>query len=467
MEILTYVQARGEIKGELSEEQVGRVLTISGRAKEWIGRIEEMIRNNEQKNIEYRDVEIVEQSGMGREILKQIPREEWVYLVNPSLATDDCLVVKERIVMNGKLFSASFGAWLAAQEIGLIYKITDKSLADEEAKIVRLLWQKQETVVEREEIASAVWGGEWAEKYSDWGIDALMHRVRAKLSGKWQLVTIKGRGYLLAVANKPTQAPKVAMSREERVHEIPGSIYPSDEYLKYMNDPKRVRKVYEDLFRAVERELDHSTIKLLNHLNNAKILCVNSYSYDNVDAVAKWNSAAKIYFVHYDPRAIEMHNERIKELGVADRVESIYDDLRESKLKDNSFDLVINDFRLNFNQNDQQNRAMMKNTWRVLVPGGIAIVSTVVDGKYENVRYGVDQEKAPINASRPGMFQGDEHLVRRAWSVPYYRQLWEKSGFKNVKEFDIEEGKRWGAGSVSLTVNPWSGPFYRRWVLKK
>jgi ubiquinone/menaquinone biosynthesis C-methylase UbiE len=148
-------------------------------------------------------------------------------------------------------------------------------------------------------------------------------------------------------------------------------------------------------------------------------------------------------------------------------VESWHDDLRDSKLKDASFEIVINDFRLNFNQDDQQNLAMMKNTWRVLKPGGIAIISTVVDGKYENVRYGVDQEKAPINAKRPGQFQGDEHLVRRAWSVPYWRQLFGKVGFSKVQEFDIEEGKRWGAGLVSLSVDPWSGPFYRRWVIVK
>jgi DNA-binding winged helix-turn-helix (wHTH) protein/SAM-dependent methyltransferase len=461
MEILTYVQARGEIKGELSEEQIRRILTISGRAKEWIGKIANCVNQSVGSLPEGSDVEIVEVSGMGREILQQVPREEWVYLVNPSLATAQAWVVRENIVVNGKLFSLALGEWLASQEIGLIFKISEKKLTSEEAKIVRLLWQKQESVVEREEIAQVVWGAEWAQKYSDWGIDALMHRVRAKLSGKWQLVTIKGRGYMLASVDKPTQAPKVALSRGERVYEIPGSIYPSDEYLKYMNDPTRVRKVYLDLFRALR------LAALAQGELTGKILCVNSYSYDNVDAIVKWAPGAKVYFAHYDPRAIEMHQERIKELGVADRVESWHDDLRDSKLKDASFEIVINDFRLNFNQDDQQNLAMMKNTWRVLKPGGIAIISTVVDGKYENVRYGVDQEKAPINAKRPGQFQGDEHLVRRAWSVPYWRQLFGKVGFSKVQEFDIEEGKRWGAGLVSLSVDPWSGPFYRRWVIVK
>lgn len=248
---------------------------------------------------------------------------------------------------------------------------------------------------------------------------------------------------------------------------IPGSIYPSDEYLKYMNDQRCVRKMYSDLFLAMEKD------KLEIRKNEIrKVLCVNSYSYDNVDAIVKWVGAqkiagAEITFTHYDPRMIELHQARIRELGVSEWVACLYDDLRESRLKSGSMDLIINDFRLNFNQNDAQNRAMMKHTYRVLKSGGVALMSTVVDGKYENVRYGVDQEKAPINANKPGTFQADEHLVRRCWSVPYYKQLWEKTGFGNAQEFDIEEGKRWGGKNATLTVDPWSGPYYRRWLVRQ
>lgn len=449
MKILTYVQAREEIKWELSEEQIKMVLTVSGRAKEWVGKLAKMIgENREQKNIEYREVEMVEQSGMGREILKMIPREEWVYLVNPSLAPGDRMVVREGVVREGRLYSVAVAEWILAQEIGLIYKLSEKPFTPEEGKIVQLLWNKQETIVDREEIATAMWGERWSEKYSDWGIDAVIHRVRAKIVGNWQLITVKGRGYMLAGKGQSTKAPNLALKRNERVAEIPGSIYPSDEYLKYMNDVKRPRKVYKDLFEALR------PAKLAQGELTGKILCVNSYSYDNVDSVAVWAPKASIYFAHYDPRAIEMHQARIRELGVEQRVQSIYDDLRESKLKESSFDMVINDFRLNFNRDDQQNRAMMKNTWRILKPGGIALISTVVDERYESLRYGIDQEKAPVNGNKPGLFQADEHLVRRCWSVPYWRGLFEKTGFSEVGEFDIDEGKRWE-------------PCYRRWWLKK
>lgn len=467
MKILTYVQARSEIVQEMSEEQVGRVLTISGRAREWMSVIAKMVSEPTRTVLVGRDM--VEVSGMGREILRLVPREEWVYLVNPSLAPSESKVVRENVVVEGRLFSSALTEWLSAQEMGLIYKLSEQDFTQEEAKIMCLLWQKQECVCEREEIAEAMWEQAWSEKYSDWGIDAIMSRLRKKLSGNWQIVTIKGRGYMLASSLKPSKAPQVVLGRGELVEEIAGSIYPSDEYLKYMNDPKRVRKVYADLFKAIEKD---QILNLKFSNSQIKILCVNSYSYDNVDSILAWVKANKwegvrVYFAHYDPRAVEMHQERIKELGMESRVESHYDDLRESKMKGSMFDIVINDFRLNFNQNDQQNKTMMKNTWRVLKLGGIALISTVVDGRYENVRYGVDQEKAPINAGNPGVFQADEHLMRRCWSVPYWRQLFKKAGFEEIREFDVEEGKRWGAGSVTLSVDPWSGPFYRRWRLIK
>ncbi|MFH1244063.1 MAG: hypothetical protein V1487_00605, partial [bacterium] len=241
----------------------------------------------------------------------------------------------------------------------------------------------------------------------------------------------------------------------------------SDEYLAYMNDQKRVRKVYRDLFLAMQKE------KITNFSNSQiNILCVNSYSYDNVDAVKAWiekqgYKEVKVHFTHYDPRAVELHRERIRELKLEEHFSAWQDDLRESRIQSESMKIVINDFRLNFNQDDRQNRAMMKETWRVLQKGGVAWMSCVVDGRYENPRYGKDQEKAPQNVRHPGQFQADEHLIRRCWSVPYYRALFAKAGFAQVQEFDIEEGKRWGGGSATLTVDPWSGPYYRRWRLVK
>lgn len=463
MKILSYVQAREKLVKEMSEAQIRRTLTISGRSQEWINNIERLV----EKRNTASDIDIIEQSGMGREILRIVPQLEWVYLMNTSLAKSDSLVLREAIVSSGKIFSPALSQWLLAQEIGTTYLLSDKDFTNEEASIMRLLWENQESVCEREDVAVAVWGSEWSNKYSDWGIDALISRLRKKLTGNWHIITIKGRGYMLASKNKPSSAPQLALSRGSLVQEIVGSIYPSDEYIAYMNDQTRVRKVYKDLFSSVQKE---QVVKRANNVQ--RILCVNSYSYDNVDSIIeftkenKWKGV-KVYFVHYDPRAIEMHSARIKELGAESYIESLYDDIRESKMRDGIFDLVINDFRLNFNQNDFQNKSTMCHVNRILKENGVALISTVVDGKYENSRYGIDQEKAPINASKPGMFQADELLVRRCWSVPYYRQLFEKSGFKSPLEFDVAGGRKWGTDSVSLAGNPWQGPYYRRWYLNK
>lgn len=449
MKILTYLQIRERLAADLPEASVQKILTVTGRAEEWLDPVVKLIAENASLS----EVDVVERSGMGRSLMQQVPSAEWVYLVNPSMADPTSYVTKQQIVVAGKLWSLSFAKWILAQESGKNSLLTTKDLTDEEARLARLLWVKQESVVEREEIAQVLWGSVWEEKHSDWAIDAVVHRMRKKLAVGWQLVTIKGRGYMLVHRDRSSRAMSVARQAGVRISEIPFSIYPSAEYLEYMNDPSRVRKVYADLWNAAVQD----RLKIPN-LSGKRILSVNSYSYDNVDSIVTWikerrERDVKIYFAHYDPNALALHAARIEELGVGKMVEVVYDDLRESRLIGGSMALVINDFRLNFNQSDKQNMEMMRHIRRVLEPGGVALVSTVVDERYEHKRYGEDQEKAPVNKIRPGIFQADEHLVRRCWSVPYYKQLFDKSGFGQVREFDIIAGKSWN-------------PCYRRWWLR-
>ncbi|MDZ7586400.1 MAG: hypothetical protein U0946_01480, partial [Patescibacteria group bacterium] len=146
MEILTYVQARGELPSELTEVQAELALTVSGRAREWIGRIAKMVQSDGGVS----ELDLVEASGMGRKILQMVPHEEWVYLVNPSLAPEGAMVVQAKIIHQGRLFSASLSAWLAAQEMGLIYRLSEADFTYDETKVVRKLWEKQETIVDRE-----------------------------------------------------------------------------------------------------------------------------------------------------------------------------------------------------------------------------------------------------------------------------------------------------------------------------
>ena len=77
---------------------------------------------------------------------------------------------------------------------------------------------------------------------------------------------------------RPTKALDKVLKLDVGPMSIPFSIYPSKEYLTYMNDPNQIRKVYKDLWSAV------ASAGLAVPKKNLIILCVNSYSYDNVDA---------------------------------------------------------------------------------------------------------------------------------------------------------------------------------------
>ena len=77
--------------------------------------------------------------------------------------------------------------------------------------------------------------------------------------------------------------------------------------------------------------------------------------------------------------------------------------------------------------------------------------------------YGKDQEKAPINRNRPWIAVGEENLIRRAFTVPYYKNLIKRSGFELTAEFDVEEGKKYHP------VDPIEDQSirYRRWLCRK
>ena len=159
-----------------------------------------------------------------------------------------------------------------------------------------------------------------------------------------------------------------------------------------------------------------------------------------------------------------MHQERAEKMGLSN-IHVNYDDIRNSNFKDKFFDVIINDFRLNFNLNDKQNTQAMKNIFRLLKAEGSILISVVVDARYESKRFGADQEKAPTNKDKPWTFAADEGLERKCFPVPYYKRLFKKSGFKIVKEFDIDEGKIWFTKFKHYEET--HQPAYRRFLLKK
>jgi DNA-binding winged helix-turn-helix (wHTH) protein len=206
-------------------------------------------------------------------------------------------------------------------------------LTNQEQKTFEILLQKSDSVVSRDEIARAIWGDLWLKKYSDWRIDRLIYLLRRKITGKYSIKTLRNSGYLLSTGT-------VHIGPDPRVS-IQGTL-PTKSYLEYMNNPKNPRQTIKKLFTSKGN---------LSKANN--ILVVNSYSFDNVDTLAKAYPNSTVFFSNFDRRAIQIHQDRINELGLTN-LNSIFDDIRSTIFRDDAFDLIINDFRLNFNVSNSQ-----------------------------------------------------------------------------------------------------------------
>lgn len=331
-----------------------------------------------------------------------------------------------------------------------------------EEKAVNLFLSKLDKLVTRDEIAKALWGSQWLEKYSEYMIDKTVYRLRKKILDTYQVITLKKRGYILTKKSQRINLTDILPIVR------PQGVFPHTQYIEYMNDPKNIRKTLTDLFNSMKKEkINNFLYDLLEKPDGLSILIINSYSHDNVDSVVNWLSTRgkkdKAVFSHFDDRALKIHQKRVFDLK-SEHIEVIYDDIRQTRMTTNTFDLVINDFRLNFNSSNDQNVKTMKNTRRILKENGFALVSIVVDARYESSRYGKDQEKAPINKNAPFTFRFKENLDRFCQTVPYYKSLFEKNGFKIVKEFDVSEGKTWFSKEKFI---PNHEPTYRRFLLKK
>jgi len=269
----------------------------------------------------------------------------------------------------------------------------------------------------------------------------------------WSLKTVRNRGYILSLKTSSSWPPSLPPPVS-----APVGVLPTDSYLAYVNNPYNPRKVYADLFLALKNE------KLNIPQPVDSILAINSYSFDNIDTLIAAYPHASAYFTNFDDRALKIHDERIRELSL-NSYQTLYDDIRTTRLQPNSFDLVVSDFRLNWNSDHQQNVSAMVNIYNLLKDMGTLLLSVVVDVRYESDKYGHDQEKAPLNLNKPWHFEAQERLTRLCHTVPYYKKLFTDAGFVLQHEFDIAEGKRWSTGLVD--VSPLTRPSYRRFLLTK
>ncbi|MFC1649529.1 helix-turn-helix domain-containing protein [Patescibacteria group bacterium] len=335
------------------------------------------------------------------------------------------------------------------------YTKTQKSIVD-------LFLSSSDKVVPRDQIAEAMWNGQWLEKYSDWAIDRHIYLLNKK-AVNFQIKAVRGRGYYLTMKNQ-TSVPKIN-PQKLAVKKVPGTS-PTASYLKYMNDPSEDRKVMRDLFESVENEnLTKHFSPVFAQNPGLKFLAINSYSVDNIDSVVDWLKVSKVkrsdvYFTNFDELALNIHQKHTLK-SKFENVHVIYDDIRDTRLQENNFDIIINDFRLNFNTDHKQNTVSIKNMKSLLKNNGLVLISVVVDSRYESDRFGQNQEKAPINKTSPWMFEGDEGLERFCFTVPYYKKLFTENGFEIVSEFDVVGGKKW-----KVTGKEDKGISYRRYVLK-
>jgi len=61
-------------------------------------------------------------------------------------------------------------------------------------------FERREDVISREDVAKTIWGEQALDKYSDWAIDQLIHRLREKLEAAdmpYEIQTKKGEGFIL------------------------------------------------------------------------------------------------------------------------------------------------------------------------------------------------------------------------------------------------------------------------------
>jgi len=311
--------------------------------------------------------------------------------------------------------------------------VKDTILTKSEQKAFDILVKKSGIITSRDDIAQAIWGELWLQKYSDWRIDRLIYLLRQKIQSSYKIKTIRNSGYVLF--NSEVDIPHLSENKVQ-------GIMPTQTYLEYMNNSENPRKVLEDLFNSIKIEGSPKNI-----------IVINSYSCDNINTMSKYFKKSHVYFSNFDQRALDIHQERIEKLGLINFY-TAHDDIRNSVFKDNYFDLVINDFRINFNTSDSQNIAAMKNMYRISSSNSQALISVVVDPRYESNKFGENQDRAPTNKDKPWTFSAQENLTRFCFTIPYYKRLFKQTGFKIIKEFDIDNGKKWN-------------PPYRRFLLQK
>ncbi len=137
---------------------------------------------------------------LSEEIFTSFTKEEQTALENMQIQDAKYLWDTGVLVKNGKthLFSALFKTYL--DHLFQTKSPSNLEMTKKEYLLFSLLKEHEGELVERDLIIEKVWPDEVELGVSDWSIDRLVSRVRAKLSaqqGKFKIVTVITRGYKL------------------------------------------------------------------------------------------------------------------------------------------------------------------------------------------------------------------------------------------------------------------------------
>lgn len=246
-------------------------------------------------------------------------------------------------------------------------------------------------------------------------------------------------------------------------------------YRKLFENPKEKVITLSHLFDAIDESgLRSNMDEVMGKEDPIRVVIEGSAFPRNIDVVEsvlkeRNNIGDEVLMIDVSKSSVEQHKAHVERGSSTMRSEVIQGDMNELPLPTNSADILINDCAINFNRTREGNEQTLAEMRRVLKPGqSIALVTVVVDRKYDAPEYGEDQELVPDDKiDKPGKFQsfrtlndGSIELIRgterKAWPVKYYERLFDEQGF-NATKFDSENGKN--------TFPEESGISYRRYLL--
>jgi hypothetical protein len=236
-------------------------------------------------------------------------------------------------------------------------------------------------------------------------------------------------------------------------------------------DARRTGITFKDLLIAVadNESVSHVVNEVLSKPEPITVIVEgSSATEENVDTLlelvsARKNSGDKIILCDISENSVTEHKDYAAQQDSSVNFQVIQGDMYAIPLEDGSADIVINDCAINYCKTTDNNEKVIAEFERVLKSeNAVGLLSVAVDRRYDDQKYGTDQEKVPESQwNKPGGFNvlpvpGSER--RNAWPVPYYEREFQNAGL-DFQKFDVDEGRSRFPESTGIS--------YRRYMLQK